>query len=93
MVYYIFISSSVIAGSNSTLLRCAVSAGVGSNLVFVMSMGSLFSVTGADTLSYPPPSITSNSLRRNNVNYISLPALAFSSSEGMLVLSCFVFFE
>ena len=54
--------------------------------MFVLTLGVapsfLFSVTGTDTLSYSPPSITPGSLRRNNVNYTSLPAMASSVSEG-----------
>ena len=75
---------SVLVGSNSTTLRCSVSAGVGSNYVFALTPGSVptFSVTGTDTLAYPAPVITGNTLRRNNVNNTLLPAMTSSASEG-----------
>ena len=81
----------MLADSNSTTLRCAVSAGVGSNYVFVLTLGAVpsFSVSGADTLAYPAPLIIKNSLRRNNVNYTVMPAMASSASEGIMITKFF----
>jgi len=74
---------SFVAGSPA-LVTCRVSIGVGKDLTFKITVGSLTSAAGTDTLSYQSPAILPGTLR-NGLSATPQNPLPGSNSEGDVV--------